>query len=92
MSRHTLSLSADSKGWAVVGYDRPVGAFFCQVWESENADHPVFDDACFDIDQLPALGVVVPEGLREILVKEACGQIDPNYCKDWRPPCPTQLT
>lgn len=84
MSRHTLALTGASKGYVIVGYDRPMGAFFCQVWYSDEDDCPSYEESCFEIDHLESLGAVVPKGLREILVKEACGDIDPNYCKDWR--------
>jgi len=58
VSRHTLALAKAPNGFAIVGYDRPVGAFFCQVWPSEKADHPVVEDSCFDIDHLDSLGAV----------------------------------
>lgn len=45
----------------------------------------MFEDSCFEIDHLVYFAVV-PDGLRETLVKEAAGEIDPNYVKDWRLP------
>lgn len=85
MSRHVLALLGTSQGHLIVGYDRPTKAFFCQLWKSDTDDYPAYEDDCFEIDHLESLGAVVPEGLREILVKEAAGDIDPNYVKDWRP-------
>lgn len=85
MSRHRLAHVSEPTKYFIVGYDRPVGAYFVQVWDSEaDDDIPLFEDDCFDPSMLVSMGAKVPEGLREILVKEACGKSDTNVCKDWK--------
>lgn len=83
MSRHILAHATKPKGFFVVGYDRPVGAFYCQAWTSPKSELSWTND-CFDIDDLPRVGATVPPELRGILVQEAAGKIDPNYVRDWR--------
>jgi hypothetical protein len=83
MSRHKLQRANGSAGCAIVGYDRPVGAFFLQIW-GEDDDVPEYEDDCYDIDNLENDGVIVPPGLRERLIAEACGKADTNVCKTWR--------
>jgi len=86
VSRHTLAHATNPKWFFIVGYDKVPGAFFCQAWKDRG--RPRIDD-CFEIDHLEAMGAVVPEGLREILIKEACGDIPWSTIKDWRPVAPT---
>lgn len=83
MSRHTLAHATKPEAFFVVGYDRPVKAFYCQAWTGDDEELS-WEDDCFDIDDLPKIGAVVPPELRDILILEAVGTIDPNYVKDWR--------
>lgn len=82
MSRHTLRHKTDPNSTFVVGYDRPFGAYFMQLWDGDN--ELVGEDDCFDPDELESLGAVVPSGLREALRLEAIGKADTNTVKDWR--------
>ena len=88
MSRHRLVMDGtrvyDHGAHVVVGYDRLTGAFYCQLWMSDNDGCPAYTDDCFDLDHLGGLGAVVPPELRDTLIKEALGEINPNYVKDWR--------
>jgi len=83
MSRHTIK-HTDPNRSIVVGYDRPTGAYFCQVWEKGTIEEPVYIDYCFDPDELESLGAIVPDGLRETLRNEVIGESDTNTVKDWR--------
>ena len=89
MSRHYLAMDGTgariNEFYAVVGYDRPTGAFFCQIWLPDDDEAPSYTDDCFDTDTLNSIGAIVPPELPGILIEEACGRIDPNYTKDWRP-------
>ena len=84
VSRHILAHATKPKAYFVVGYDRPLQAFYLQIWDGEDEVYPEYSDDCFEIDFLPSIGAIVPEGLREILIKECLGEIDPNYVKDHR--------
>lgn len=68
----------------VVGYDRPLGEFFAQVWRSLDDDEPIVSVECFDPDDLGEAVAEIPEGLREALIAEAAGEADTNTVKDWR--------
>ena len=84
MSRHDLSHKTDPRKRIVVGYDRPIGAYFVQIWDQKVPDCPVHSDDNFDPDDLESIGAVVPDGLRQQLLKEAAGETDTNVCIDWR--------
>ena len=85
MSRHVLGHRTDPEVRFIVGYDRPVDAFYLQVWDpKQEEDAPAYVDDCFDLDLLPDIGAVIPDGFRALLVQEAMGTSDTNACKDWR--------
>ncbi len=84
MSRHYLAHKTKKKAYFVVGYDRPLKAYYIQVWDNPDDNYPAYEDDCFDLDLLEGAGAVVPEGLRDILVKECLGERDTNACHDWR--------
>ena len=85
MSRHTLAHQTDPKIEFVVGYDRPMGAFFLQVWHEDEPDCPTHSDDCFDPDELFSLGAVAPDALYEQLRKEAAGMTETNVVRNWKP-------
>jgi len=87
MSRHYLAHRTKKNAYFVAGYDRPLQAFYIQVWESPDDDGPVYTDDCFDLDLLGDTGAEIPANLRDILVQECLGERDPNYCHDWRKSC-----
>lgn len=85
MSRHILAHATKPDAHFVVGYDRPLHAFYLQVWDMNVDDQaPIYTDDCFEIDFLPNIGAVLPEGLHATLIKECLGKINPNYVKDYR--------
>ena len=87
MSRHQLLLSGGRR--VIIGFDRPVGAFFCQEWHKDS-DEPFATDDCVDLDAfddhyIQAEKCKLPIKLRELLILEAAGQSDTNahQCWDW---------
>lgn len=79
MSRHTLA--GHNRTRVIVGYDRPAGAFFLQVWGDD--DHPHVEIDCLeDLDQIADFAPE-PDGLRDQLICEAAGEADTNTIMRW---------
>lgn len=84
MSVHTLAHRSAPKQRFEVGYDRRSRRYFVQIWAESSPDCPVHSDDDLDIRQLESMGAVVPDGLLDLLVKEATGEADAGACIDWR--------
>ena len=84
MSRHTITIRGRPR--YVIGFDRPVGEFFIQVY-NRRGDF-VGSETLWDPEaDLPVLlGPGLPPGLVDTLLAEAAGVSDTNAVKTWPPP------
>ena len=86
MSRHIIPRKKG--GYCVVGYDRPLDHYFCQVW-SNGDDAPVAEairGSGYNILEFAHdCRAIVPDGLETQLFNEEAGLSDTNTMKDWRP-------
>lgn len=84
MSQHTIKRKRG--GHLVLGYDRPLKDFFCQVWSRGKNIQRI--DTFWEIEVLFIMagyyGGVVPEGLYDQILDESEGRAETNTCKDWR--------
>lgn len=102
MSRHFMPITHEIKSkiyQLVMGYDRPLGTFYFQVWDSPDADSPINDslDEFVDIVDLVEsvnyfLGNLIgktyeypfSEKFFVQLLQEQEGGVDTNTCGPWK--------
>jgi len=84
MSRHTIPRKR-KLGHVIVGYDRPLREFFCQVWS--RTGNMLQTWSCVGLDSLDRgvkmFHAEIPSDLYDILEAEEAGLSDTNACKDW---------
>lgn len=102
MSRHYMPITSELAPkifQLVMGYDRPLGTFYFQVWESKDADEPIndsLDEFCEIEDLVEAvnyfLGNLIgktyeypfSEKFFAQMLLEQEGSVDTNTCGPWK--------
>jgi hypothetical protein len=85
MSRHTIKRKR-GYGHLVLGWDRPLKHFFCQVWSKRGnvtGSYVVYDVETLEITAEQYHGII-PDGLLGQILLESEGLAETNTCKDWR--------
>jgi len=93
MSRHTIPRNR-KLGKLIVGYDRPLREFFCQVWSRAGRMSQSWTTKSID-ELFIGIGVCnadAPKGLYQRLEDETLGKAPTNVLVDWSTNPPTEHT